>query len=79
MLQHNNSAERALIDGASPARIIENIYSGNVCIELPAQKKEIKKSSNDIIKINEDDAKIVVLRSGSKIVVNTCNSVAPKS
>ena len=56
LLKRSNNVESALIVGETPVRIIAKIYKESVCAEVPAQKKEIKKSSKEIINTNNADA-----------------------
>src|SRR5256885_15078352 len=79
LLVNNKIVESAFTIGEAPARITAKIYNGNVCIEAPAQKNEIIKSSNEIIKTNNPAAIIAGANNGNTIEKNVCFFVAPKS
>jgi hypothetical protein len=71
--------ESALIVGDRPPLIIANIYNDNVCESGPAQKKEIKKSSSDKIKINKAEENKDGYNIGKITLKNVCRIDAPKS
>ncbi len=60
-----SSVESALTTGEIPERIIEKIYKESVWIDDPEQKKEMRKSSNDIIIERRNATKIAGYKKGT--------------
>ncbi len=56
-----------------------NIYNDKVCESGPAQKKEIKKSSSDKMKINNAQENKAGYKIGNITLKNVCLMDAPKS
>lgn len=48
--------DSAFTVGDTPVRIIANIYKDKVCDDVPEQKNEMRKSSNEIIKTSNPAA-----------------------
>ena len=48
-----------------PDRIIEKIYKESVCTDAPAQKNDIKKSSNDTIIASRNEEKSAGYKKGT--------------
>ena len=71
--------DNAFTMGDAPVRITAKIYSGSVCIDAPAQKNEIIKSSSEIIKTNNPAAIIAGANNGTTIEKNVWRCVAPRS
>lgn len=61
------NVERAFTTGDTPERIIANIYKESVCVVDPAQKNEIRKSSNEMMNTRRLAAKIAGNKNGRTI------------
>ena len=79
LLANNIIVDNALTIGEAPARITAKIYNGNVCIDAPAQKNEIIKSSKEIINTKRPDAINAGAKRGTTIAKKVCRFVAPRS
>src|SRR4030095_854933 len=79
LLTNNINVDNALIIGDAPVRITAKIYNGNVWTDAPAQKNEIIKSSNEIIKTKRPAAINAGASSGNTTEKNVWRFVAPRS
>lgn len=71
--------DNAFTTGEIPERIIEKIYKDNVCTDAPAQKNEIKKSSNETMTANKNAEKIAGDKKGTTTLKKVYCVDAPKS
>ena len=74
-----SSVERALTIGEIPERIIEKIYRDKVCTDDPEQKKEIRKSSNEIMIDSKKATRIAGYKKGTITWKKVCCIEAPRS
>ncbi len=70
LLTANITVASELTTGDTPVLIIAKIKRGNVCAEVPAQKKAIKKSSNERINTKRPAAKSAGAKIGNTTLKN---------